>query len=177
MAVSVHLVIDGQTVPGGRRWIVVPVKGIGFAIQSDGLEQQTVVRSPLRLNHQMVPRVAHRIARYSTLHPVHIDVVPGVPLMTAGNPALVAPDERHSVEELIDIEFQGLGGFQVSAIEVDVVGEIAQRRHHVLIRQMFGEFHIPQNVGERHGAADIKLHGAATAHCRILNPLGSSPGS
>ena len=51
LGVPVHLVIDGHTVPGGRGWIVVTIQGIGCAIQGDGLEQQAIIRSSLRLNH------------------------------------------------------------------------------------------------------------------------------
>ena len=96
--------------------------------------------------------------------------------MTAGNAALVSPDKRHSVEELVDVEFQGLGSLQVDAVEVDVVGEIAEGGDHFFVRQVFSELHIPQNIGEWHSATDIKLHGATAAQCWRLDSLGSSPG-
>ena len=94
-----------------------------------------------------------------------MDVVPCVPLMTAGDAAFVSPYEGHSVEELIDIEFQSLRSFQIAAVKINVVSEIAEGWHHFLIRQIFGELHVPQNVGERHGAADIKLHRPAATQC------------
>src|SRR2546425_12052 len=61
----------------------------------------------------MVPCVAQRVACNTAGNPVHIDVVPGVPFVTARNAALMSPDERHSAEELVDVEFHGLRGLQI----------------------------------------------------------------
>ncbi len=97
--------------------------------------------------------------------------------MTAGNAALVSPYEGYSVEELVDIEFQGLGTLQVGAVKMDIVSEIAEGRHHFLIRQIFGELHIPEDIRERYSAANVELHGAATTQCRRLDSLSRCPGS
>ena len=124
----------------------------------------------------MVPSIANRVARNSTFDPVHINVVPGVPFMTAGNTALMSPNERLAIEKLIDIEFQGLGDFQVGAVEVDVIRKIMEVGDRLFIGQVFGELHIPENIGERQGTADIEPHGATTAQCWGLDSLLSRPG-
>src|SRR5690348_6734700 len=104
----------------------------------------------------MVPRVADWVAGYAAGNPVHIDIVPGVPFVAASDAALMSPDKRLSAEELVDVKFQSLGSFQIGAVEVDIVGKGGEGGYFTLVRQVGGEFHIPQNIGECHGATDVK---------------------
>ena len=61
-------------------------------------------------------------------------IVPDVPFVAACDPALMAPDEGLSIDELVDIEFQRLRCRQIRAEKIDVVNEIVSRRRDRVIR-------------------------------------------
>src|ERR1700677_4054185 len=117
--VPIHLIVDGHAVPARSRPVVVgPVKVTGDAIQCNGLIGQLVVGSSLHLNGEMIPRVAFRIARDSSRYPVSALVIPNVPFVAAGDAALMAEDESHIAEKLVDIELQRLRRSQVISKEI-----------------------------------------------------------
>src|SRR5690242_2436298 len=112
----------------------------------------------------MIPRIALGIARNAALHPVHADVIPGVPFVTGGNTALMSPDKRLSSDKLINVEFQRLGLLQIGSVEIHVVREIVVVTNRLWVRQSASEFLVPENVTELHKvgvAADAKFHRAA----------------
>src|SRR5215470_15039870 len=102
----------------------------------------------------MVPGVALGLAWNSTFHPVHTAVTPRVPFVTAGDPAFMSPDERLSTDKLIDIELQRLGLLQIGSVKIHVVREIVVVTNRLWIRQSAGEFLVPENITELHGATD-----------------------
>lgn len=104
-----------------------PIQSRGLPVQRDRLISQMIVRSPLYLERYMIPCIAVGITGNSRRHPLGILVVPDVPLITGCDPALVAVNESHPAEELIDIKLQSLREFQVVAIKIDVVGEVVHR--------------------------------------------------
>ena len=75
----------------------------------------------------MVPLAALRIAGHTRVDPLALGIVPNIPLVPVRNPALMAEDEAHIMEELIDIELQRFRQFQLVAIEINIVGEAGQR--------------------------------------------------
>ncbi len=125
LVIAVHLVIDGYAIPTRRRpRIVILVENVGLPVQSDGLKEQLVIGCAQHVNGNVIPCFVVGIARHAGWNPVLGDVVPDIPLMSAGDSAFVAPNEAHSVEELIDVEFQRLREGKIAPVEVDVVGEI-----------------------------------------------------
>ena len=132
--VSVLLIVHGYSVPArSRTWAERPVQSAGDSVQSDRLEQQLIVRCSLDLDHKVVPGLAHRFAGDAGGRPLLIDVVPDIPLMAASDPAFVSPDEPLPVEELVEIELQGLGQLQVGSVEVHVVGKVVEGRNQGVI--------------------------------------------
>ena len=160
-AVSVHLVIDGHAVPTGVGGRIVTVHLGGDVIQRDGNEVDVVIRGTFGLDDEMIPGAALGIARNSALHPMHGLIVPSVPLVPTSNAALVPPDIGLSIDELIDVEFQGLRNRRVSNIEINVVCELVIIGNALLVRQASGEFLVPKNVGKYHVPTQAELHGLA----------------
>src|ERR1700690_2495075 len=108
-------------------------------------------------------------------------IVPYVPLLPAGNPAFVSPDERLAVKELIDIEFQRLGNTQIRRVEIDVVGEIVHIRNDgvVVIREALGreitdQVIVPQRIGIDGLPSHIHAGGIPTLR-RRRDPLRHPP--
>src|SRR5215472_2012762 len=113
-----------------------------------------VVGSSLHLDDEMVPRIADRIARYPGGVPLLPRVIPDVPFMTAGDPALMAPDERLAADELIDIELEGLRDTQIGTIEINLVGEVVDIRNDRAIRirqplrrKVSNQVIVPEHIG------------------------------
>jgi len=81
----------------------------------------------------MIPGVTLRIAGYSAGHPMFALIAPGVPLVAAGNSALMSPNVGLPAHELVDVELHGLRHAGISYPEVNVIGEIMQARNDGLI--------------------------------------------
>src|ERR1700688_3020034 len=107
-AAPIQLVIDRHPIPRRRSGRLGMVDGGGLTVESDGFEEQLIRRSPLHDEGEVVPRATDWVAGYSGRNPLMIDVVVDVPLMPAGDPALVAPNVVFSASELIDVELQCL---------------------------------------------------------------------
>src|SRR5258708_2282543 len=103
-----------------------PVKIARLPIQRDGLIHQVIVRGPLHLDRQMVPGTVVRAAGNARRSPAFVLVVPNVPFVSACDAAFVAKDETHIVEELINVELQGLREPEVISVKVDVISEVVE---------------------------------------------------
>ena len=55
-------------------------------------------------------------------------VVPNIPFVAPRNAALVSPNIRVAVYELIDIEFQSLSGSNLIAKKINVINKVVRRR-------------------------------------------------
>ena len=120
----------------------------------------------MNLNGQVVPLIIEWMARHSGGMPLVSWVVPNVPLIAAGNAALVSPNIGLAVHELIDIELQGLRCADVIAKKIYVIDKVVRfgvdavaRVRHSLRRELADQVIIPKRVGIRRLAADIELHG------------------
>lgn len=96
--------------------------------------------------------------------PMMSGIIPDIPLMAAGNAALMSPDERMTTEELIDVEFQSLRESYVVGEEVDVISEIVDvgndgviEVRQTLRREVANQVIVPKNIGVLSVAADIVL--------------------
>ena len=107
ISVPILLIVDGDAVPACGTMVLVMIDRGGFPIQGNRLEQQLVTGCTLHLNNDVVPTV-YWIAGNASRMPMFIDVVPYVPLMAAGNPALMTPYKSLRSNELVYIEFQCL---------------------------------------------------------------------
>ena len=95
--------------PAGRPTVVTRnVQIRRLAVQRNGLEQQLVVAGALNCDGEMVPGAAERVTSYPGVNPLLVDIVPGVPLVTASDTALVTPDPAFVIEELVKVELQSL---------------------------------------------------------------------
>ncbi len=56
-------------------------------------------------------------------------VIPNIPFVAAGDATLMTPDERLSIDELVDVEFQRLRSGQIVSVEIYVIDEMAQAWH------------------------------------------------
>ena len=155
-----------------------PAKIAGLPIQRNGLIHQMIVRGPLYLDRQMVPGIVVRMTGNARRNPVGILSVPNIPLVSACDAALVAKNEAHAAEELIDIKLQRLRDPEVISVEIHVIGEVVERRNyrlvairHTLRRAGADQLVVPQRVGVRSSASDPK-HSRLTADRRRSNPLG-----
>src|ERR1700692_1024358 len=124
--IPVHLIVDRSSPPttGCRPMVVVVVQGVGYSVQSDGLIQQFVVRGALHLNCQMVPGICIGVAGDPGVHPSAVEIVPDVPFVAPSDTTFVAPNEAHTVEELIDIELQRLRRPRIAHPKINVIGEV-----------------------------------------------------
>src|ERR1051326_329587 len=104
-----------------------------MAIKRNGLIRQMVVGSSLHLDSHVIPCTAFRIAGNTCRHPRAFLIIEDVPLISVSDAALMAKDETHAVEELIDIKLQPFGGSEIIAIEIHVIGEIVQSRNQAMI--------------------------------------------
>src|SRR5579884_1032491 len=102
--VAIHLIVDCDAVPASRGRRIVPVQRRSLAIERNGMEQEVTVRGALHVQGQMIPRVAHRVAGHTAGDPMPTGVAPSIPFMPAINAALMAPNVRLSVDELVDIK-------------------------------------------------------------------------
>src|SRR5689334_20970847 len=132
LVIPVHLEVESDAVPSGRsRGVgIVLVDVMSDAVQSDRLVQQIVVRGALHLDGQMIPGVVYRVAGDAAADPLVVSVVPDIPLMAAGDAALVSPNEAPRLKECADVKFQNLGQRQVTGKEVNVVDEVLEARNH-----------------------------------------------
>lgn len=124
------------------------------------------VRSALNLNCQVVPLIVERMARHSGGMPLLSRVVPNVPLIAAGDAALVPPNIGLAVHKLIDIELQCLRGADVIAKKICIIDKVMRLGvdavvsvRHSLRRELADQMIIPKRVGIGRMAADIELHG------------------
>jgi len=157
---------------------------VSDSVQGDGLEEQVAAGSPLCLNHKMIPGVVLGIARNPCRYPLLVNIVPGVPLMAASDPAFVPPNVAFSIlgaKELIDVEFKGLRRRQAVRVKVNVVCEVMSvvNERVVGVRKALSgkishEVVVPQNVGIRMCAPD-RMFGGVTAQGRGRNAPGSAP--
>jgi len=112
---------------------------------------------------------------YACRYPLAFGIVPDVPLVSCGNPALVAKDETHVPEELIDVEFQRFGEPQFVAIEVDIICKVLDRWHkgvvavvHPLRRPITYQVIVPQRIGIGSAPSNPIHGGIATQRWRRL---------
>src|SRR5438105_13049074 len=127
------------------------------------------IRSALRLDGEMVPCLIVGIAGNARGMPLLPLVVPDIPLMPPGNSALMPPDIRLTIHELVDVKLQRLRGGNVVTVEVHVVNEVVRGRSNFVIavplalrREVADQVVIPQSVGELRLAADAELRGIST---------------
>ena len=113
------------------------------------------------MNGQMIPLVVLWPAANPCRMPFLFWIVPNVPLISASDPALVSPNVRLAVQELIDIELQGLRGVQVFGEEINVVHKIVRiginaivTVRHSLRRELADQVVIPKYVGIFHLATN-----------------------
>src|SRR5258708_7295172 len=95
-----------------------------------------------------------------------VHIVIDIPFMSACNAAFVAPDEAHTVEELIEIEFQRLRSVGVPDPEIHVIGKVVILRHQgvtgiwqALGRKRTDQVVIPKGIAI--GLASAKVHGGS----------------
>src|ERR1051326_8246870 len=70
LVVPVELVVDRDAIPVGcGRW-VVPIQRMGYAVERDRLVEKLIVCCALHLNDEVVPTIAHRVARNSCGDPM-----------------------------------------------------------------------------------------------------------
>src|SRR5215469_13045480 len=133
--VSVHLVVDGDSPPPGRRGgSIGPIQRVSLAVERDRLIQQLIVRGSLHLDRKMVPRILVGGTGDTRWYPLRLNVVPDVPFIPTTHPTLVSPREAHTVEELVHVELKCLRRTQIGAVEIDIVGKCVQRRDQRVIR-------------------------------------------
>src|SRR5579864_2738717 len=137
-----------------------------------------VVGSALYLDGQVIPCAAFRIAGNTCRHPRAFLIIENVPLISVGDSALMAIDETHSVEELIDIELQTFGGAKIIAVEIHVVSEIVESWNQTVIgveRTLRGirtdQMIVEQGIGIRGGSSDPE-NGGISAHRGVAHALG-----
>lgn len=131
---AVQLIVDGDAVPiGSRCGRFGAVNEGGPAVQGDGLEQQLVRSGALHLDDDVVPRAAGRVAGNAGGQPPSADIVPDVPLVAAGETALMPPDKALSTGELIDVKLDGLRHIGIGHPEVNIVGEGMELRGQSMI--------------------------------------------
>jgi len=104
-----------------------PVQRGRRAIKSNGLVRHVVVRCSLHLKRNVVPGIVVGKAWNTRCNPNPLLIVPNIPLVPVCDAALVTKNESHVAEELINVEFQGLGQIEIVSVEVHVVGEIGER--------------------------------------------------
>ena len=168
VSVPVLLVVDRDAVPAGITWIPVNVQGRGLPIESDGFEEQTAARRPLDLEHNMIPAIIVRVAGNSGRHPLLVHVVISIPLVPAGNAALVTPDERLPTNKLVDVEFQSLRVSETLGIKIRFVHKVVQLGNQGVVtvgdalrRKISDDVIVPQNVGKFDRAPDVMSCGTA----------------
>jgi len=171
LAVSILLIVDGDSVPVCFARIFVFVDGMGDTIQGDGFEKQTIVRGPLHLDDEVIPSIALGIAGNTSRDPLRVYVVVDVPFVATRDAAFVAPNEAFAElapHELVDIEFQCLRGRQLRSVEIrlvdEIVGVIRERVvcvGKILTGERSHQMVVPQDVGIRPCATDTML-GSAT---------------
>src|SRR5579872_6279555 len=129
-----------------------------------------IVGSALHLDGQVIPCAAFRITGNTCGHPRAFLIIENVPLISVGDSALMAVDETHAVEELIDIELQTFGGAKIIAVEIHVVSEIVESWNQTLVsveRALRGKRSdqrvVKQGIGIRGGSSDPE-HGCVAAH-------------
>ena len=146
------------------------------------------VRGALDLNGHMVPLIVQRFARHSGGMPFLSGIVPRVPFIPAGDAALVSPNIRMAVHELIDVELKGLCGADVTGEEINVIDKIVRAGvdavigiPHILRRKLSDEVVIPEYVRICGFAADGELHGLAAerggTYTLVARPCGLRPAS
>src|ERR1700676_4663954 len=89
----------------------------------------------------MVPSIIVRITLKTSRAPVLRDVVPDIPFVCApGNSALMAPDEAHAIEKLVEVKFDCLRSRKVISEEIHVVHKTVNVRNNCVIgvRQSLG---------------------------------------
>ena len=91
-AVAVLLVVDGDAGPTGGAGCLGDVQGMCSPVQRNGLVEQVSARSPLYLDHEMIPGVVLRLARHTGGNPLLSDIAVNVPLMTARYATFVTPN-------------------------------------------------------------------------------------
>src|SRR5215467_12778004 len=118
----------------------------------------------------MIPGVLHGIARNAGRLPFLVHVVPHVPLVSAGNTALMAVYKSIPIEILVNVELHYLGDPQLRAIEVQVVRKVVKIRNDLAVfifdplrREVSNQRIRPQDIGIRMTAANGKL-GRISSH-------------
>lgn len=134
LVVPILLIVDRDPIPGRWRRTLVVVECRGLSVERNRLEQEMVIRGPLDLNYEMIPRVARGIACHSSRMPFLARIVPDVPLMAALDPALVSPNVGLAVNKLVNIKLQSLRDTGITYVEVNVVREVVHTRDDGAIR-------------------------------------------
>ena len=76
----------------------------------------------------MVPSIVHGITGSASVNPLLFEVVPNIPFVPTQDVALVAPNQTQPIKIHADVELQNLRDPEVRGIEVEVIGEVMQRR-------------------------------------------------
>src|SRR5579872_1533365 len=110
----------------------------------------------------MVPSAADRIAGKSCCHPLVIHVIVDVPLMPAGDSALMAPNVRFPASELVDVELHSLRNARIFHPEIHVISEVVKGRvqsvfsvRETLRRKTANEVVVPEHIAPLIGPAAI----------------------
>ena len=167
------MVVDGDAIPVGRSRPVIAIQRRRVAIEGNRFEQQVAVRSALYIDGQVVPRIALGVAWDPARHPFLRLIRPGVPLISTVNAAFVAPDIGLTTDKLVDVELKCLRVAGVSYPEVNVIGEVVQRRHQGLAeigkplrREIADQMVVPEYICPLDHAAAIVSPGGNTVHRR-----------
>ena len=168
-AIAVLLIIDGDGVPTGFPWRTGDVHIVSDTIQRDRFKEQLIGCCAGHLNHKVIPGIVVGIARNSSRYPFFVYVIVRVPLVPTCDSALMAPDETHRCNELVDVELKCLGSGDVVCIEIDVVHEIVKTRNqrvagviNPLRRKVPDDVVIPKNIRIGMGSPDVVIgRGAA----------------
>ena len=114
----------------------------------------------------MIPCAADRVAGNSGRHPLVIYVVVDVPLVSASNPALMAPNVGFPAGELVNVELQTLRNTGIFHPEVNVVGEIVKagiQRVFCVCKALRGkaadEMVVPEHISPLVGSTTINTLG------------------
>src|ERR1700730_4918696 len=110
----------------------------------------------------MVPGIIVRITLKASRAPVLGEVVPDIPFVCApSNSALMAPDETHAVEKLVEVKFECLRSRKVISEEIYVIHKtvnvgnnsvtgVRQSLGRAIADQMIVKEHIPVRTAAPH---------------------------
>ena len=92
------------------------------------MKQKFAAGRALYVKGQVVPGIADGMTWDAAGHPVFLLIVPGVPFISAKDPAFMTPDVGFAANELVNVKLKRLRVVDIAYPEVDVIGEVMQVR-------------------------------------------------